>query len=303
MKTGQLGKQDYIRERQEANGLKIEPFNQTVDLKLASYDITPTMIAMSTKLGMLETVYQAKDTSLYIKVRAKDTVLVVSNEYFSVPPDMAGYVMSRVSKVADGFGHVSTSIDPNWKGALLIALSNPTNKAIKIGVGRDRGPNTRGDSLATVSFHYLHAPVTEEARPDPNFEGMRLDLLQSKRYSARPGIKAILNRFLHFRRRRFTDDFFKYVTDEIITLESWPEVSKVLNGLGSADRPNPFAQYIVKENWLTVLLGWARKHWVFVLALMFVVLYALGIIPEELESWVVDKLKKLKEFRDLIPVP
>jgi len=48
--------------------------------------------------------------------------LVVTKEYISVPSNIVGYVVSRVSKVSEGFGHVSTSIDPNWKGALLIAL-------------------------------------------------------------------------------------------------------------------------------------------------------------------------------------
>lgn len=91
MCKGQLGRQDYIDERNREGGLRIEPFNEHIDLKLASYDITPTMIAMSAKCGLLETVYQKKDMSLYIKVRPGDTVLVVSNEFISVPPYMAGY--------------------------------------------------------------------------------------------------------------------------------------------------------------------------------------------------------------------
>lgn len=301
MKAGQLGRQDYIEERDKEKGLKIEPFNQNIDLKLASYDITPTMIAMSTKLGMLETVYQEKDMSLYIRVRAKDTVLVISNEYFSVPPNIAGYVVSRVSKVADGFGHVSTSIDPNWKGALLIALSNPMNKPIKIRVGRERGPSTKGDSLATVSFHYLNTQNQEAASPDPDFKGMRLDLLQKRRYSARPGMMAILNRFLHFQRRKFTDEFFKYAEDTVINLESWPEVSKVLNGLPLADQQNPFARYIVKENWVIKTWGWIKKHWKLVLTLIVLGVLFLEIVPDELRNSILVKLKELKEIQDQIP--
>ncbi|MCI9588197.1 MAG: hypothetical protein HFF60_09550 [Oscillospiraceae bacterium] len=304
MCKGQLGRQDYIDERNREGGLRIEPFNKTIDLKLASYDITPTMIAMSAKCGLLETVYQKKDMSLYIKVRPRDTVMVVSNEFISVPPYMAGYVVSRVSKVADGFGHVSTSIDPNWQGALLIALSNPTNKPIEISVGGKRGPNTQGDSLATISFHYLNQWIekgTPSDSSDSKLIGMRLDLLQKKKSSVRAGIKAALNPFLHPWRYKFTEAFFKYVEKERITLESWQEASKVFNGSTPTDISYSLSQYIVKETWRTRVLNCMKKHWKALLIVAVVLLLMSGILPKEFQDWILSFLKNFTDTKNQLP--
>ena len=54
---GQLSKYDFLNEQKKGHGLKIYPFSEHCQ-KAASYDITPTIIAMSAKTGMLETVYR-----------------------------------------------------------------------------------------------------------------------------------------------------------------------------------------------------------------------------------------------------
>ena len=173
--------------------LDIVLFNEN-NLKGASYDITPTIIALSTRCGMLESVYC--DTkypfNYYFYVRAKDTVLVVSKEYISVPDNIAGYVISCVSNVVEGIGHVCTSIDPNWKGALLIALNNPTNKPIKICVN-SKNVSNNVNKLATITFNYLSNGIDEKT---PH-SGMRIDLLNEMKYSHRTGIKAFLRKKLH----------------------------------------------------------------------------------------------------------
>ena len=155
---GQLSKYDLKREQESKKGLKIFPFDKYC-IKAASYDLTPTIVAMSSKVGMLETVYREKlpvEDRYYIYVRPKDTVLIVSNEYLIVPSNIAGYVSSRVSKVVEGFGHISTTIDPNWSGAALIAVSNPSTQMLKIYVGRNVAQKGIPNQLATVTFHYLH---------------------------------------------------------------------------------------------------------------------------------------------------
>lgn len=116
---GQLGRLDILKEKK--SGLIIYPYESRY-LKAASYDLTPTVVAMSSKIGMLETVYREKNYKkdrYFILVHPKDTVLIISNEYLNVPENIAGYISSRVSKVVEGFGHISTTIDPNWTGALL----------------------------------------------------------------------------------------------------------------------------------------------------------------------------------------
>ena len=307
MATGQLGKEDYILEQEKPDGgLKIVPFNQEIDLKLASYDITPTIIAMSSKVGMLETVYQEKDDAhrFYIMVKAKDTVMIVSHEFISVPANIAGYVVSRVSKVSDGFGHVSTSIDPNWSGALLIGLSNPTNKAIKVYVGGEREASTKGDALATLSFHYLNSPDDQAKLPDPDFKGMRLDILDKKKYSARTGVKAWVTRRMHPFRRRFTDSFFAYIGHQRVDLSTWKEIAKALSGLPADGKANRFDSYIVKDTRVQRVIRRLRKWWPlvsFVTAAIFFSLWQTSVIPDGIKSTIVNALGEVKKLRDLLP--
>ena len=116
---------------------------------------------MSSRTGMLETVYRESKYPFhhYIIVSAKDSILVVSNKYIHVPKYIAGRVVSRVSKVVEGFGRSSTSIDPGWSGAALIALSNPSNKPIKVRVGTSLHNVVPENPLATVIFNYLASPA------------------------------------------------------------------------------------------------------------------------------------------------
>ncbi|MBQ9234484.1 MAG: hypothetical protein IJ167_10705, partial [Lachnospiraceae bacterium] len=208
-KYGQLSSKDIEKEKAVQTGLKIVPFSDNC-LKGASYDISPTIIAMSTKVGMLETVYCDKSDpdKYYIYVKAKDTVLAISKEYIVLPSYMAGYVVSRVSKVSEGFRHVSTSIDPNWNGALLIGLSNPTNKSIKVFVGGNDN-REKNDSLATITLHYLNTSCEEN---NIEYRGMRLDLLNKIRYSdySRKGIRNWFYKVFYIRRKKYTDFFFRY---------------------------------------------------------------------------------------------
>lgn len=152
--TGQLSKKDIIDSR------LIYPQGNDSNYKAASYDITPTAVAMSTRTGMLETVYRDRkkhyQDSYYIYVHPKDSVLIVSNEFIRVPANIAGYISSRVSNVARGFGHICTTIDPGWNGAVLIALSNPTNKPIRIEVGINE-KNSQKEKILFLQMLRLHA--------------------------------------------------------------------------------------------------------------------------------------------------
>lgn len=212
---GQLGRDD-IQNELKTGKLKIIPYSEEC-LKGASYDLTPSAIAMSSKKGMLEKVYREKcylRDKYYIYAHPKDTVLIISNEYIQLQGNITGYISSRVSKVVEGFGHISTTIDPNWAGAVLIAISNPTNKPLKIYVGRSYDPNNRINSLATVTFHYLNTPVGYNDEPgnrvsDVGHKGMRLDLLEHVLYKNRWGLRAWINWCICTRRRKYTDYFFE----------------------------------------------------------------------------------------------
>lgn len=314
--SGQLSRQDFINESKKEGGLKIMPFNEDINLKLASYDITPTLIAMSSRLGMLETVYRVKEeeAKYYILVKAKDTVQVVSKEFISVPPNIAGYVVSRVSKVSEGFGHVSTSIDPNWKGALLIGLSNPTRNAIKVYVGGKREPATKGNALATISFHYLNTPC-ESTVLRPYFPGMRSDLLTRIKYTERTGIRAWINRIIHFRRREFTKEFFNYMQDRDIDESTWEGIANTLCGIteesasgnksseNSGAKKNRFDKFIVNENIMVRIVHGiqARKKYLAILAvIIFVYLWGRGVIPDAVKERILEYAGLFSDLLDAL---
>ena len=109
---GQLSEIDIKKELKEPNGMKIySVINIKKNIHRASIDITPTIVALSSKYGMLQTVYVKKSqyiNSYYIYVKPRDTILIVSNEYIHLPNYIAGYVTSRVTNVAKGFGHICT---------------------------------------------------------------------------------------------------------------------------------------------------------------------------------------------------
>jgi len=219
-KYGQLSQQDILEELKKKNiknSLKIfSVYNGYKNhIKLSSFDITPTIVALSSKTGMLETVYQNKNmiiNSYYICVKPKDTVLIVSNECICMPSYISGYVTSRVSNVVKGFGHISTTVDPTWQGALLIALSNPSNQALKIDVGVATKEIENGklisidisQTLATVTFHYLHTPYSKNPM---EYKSMRTDLLEKMQYKNKKGVKSFFRKVFFRRRRKFTDFF------------------------------------------------------------------------------------------------
>lgn len=269
-RAGQLSKIDMIREMKKENGLSIYScpnFDEFQNMHASSFDITPTIVCMSVKTGMLQTVYVKKSeniNSYYVQVKPHDTILIVSNEFISLPNYISGYVTSRVSNVANGFGHICTTIDPNWEGALLIGLGNPTNRTIKIDVGTSTRYSKKQTKqkifqkkpLATLTFHYLSQPVIDCKQ---DYSSMRTDLLQDICYTQRRGFKAFCNRVFHRRQKKFTDYFFEYLSlheQNMKERDGWMEFLEEFSVFDSS-KPNStqnskygkFASdYVIKEN-------------------------------------------------------
>lgn len=283
LKHGQLSRKDIVNEK----NLEIYPKNSRC-LKSASYDITPTMIAMSSKLGMLEPVYRKKDSQIkddyYIIVKPKDTVLIVSREYIKMPENIAGYVTSRVSNVVKGFGHISTTIDPNWNGAILIALSNPSNTPLRVNVS-----NKEANPLATVTFHYLHSSC-EKHDCESKQKSMRIDLIRDEiSYKTKKGIKAWIRQKLHFKRRKITDFFFEYLenNEDLSSVNSWNKFLNEFSDLENLDNVmlKHFSDYIINENTINKFKQFLSMHKTDVITVLTIitivtlfVLYKLGVI-------------------------
>ena len=152
-------------ERALANGhLKIFPFEKK-NLTGIGYNLSTTDFAFSVTRGILLTVHQKTvehAVMRYVVIPAQDTVLFFSREYIEVDETLAGTFHSKVSNVSQGLGHISTTLDPTWKGQLLISINNPTAKDIIFDLDKS------GGNIMTMLLHELDAPVTGENIHDNN---------------------------------------------------------------------------------------------------------------------------------------
>ena len=282
-KTGQLSREDIIREIRTKK-LIIAPAANS-NIKAASFDISPSCLIMSARTGNFMRIYSnvsrcAKGhrnpewhcgschkkgqapmfcpEQQYVYIEPRDTALVLSREYIQLPAYISGNVYSRVSTVSAGLGHISTTIDPLWRGALLIAISNPSSKPIKLML-RDQ----MADSipLATVTLQYLNTSVSPKIIHNTH-QPARVDLLEKYLYDVSESknrwvfLKKAIYRFFHAKDYNLTVrliDRLKNMKD--ISPDEWAE------NLESMEQ-EIYAQKIRGKTWRKRFLGiwhWTRR--------------------------------------------
>ncbi|MFC0271881.1 hypothetical protein ACFFIX_10500 [Metabacillus herbersteinensis] len=87
-----------------------------------------------------------------IRIPAHETVCIYTEESLWVSRRIGGTYHSKVSQVSTGLGHISTTLDPQWLGLSLIAVSNPTKQPIEILIG---------STFVSVMLSYLQTPATK----------------------------------------------------------------------------------------------------------------------------------------------
>lgn len=158
-----LSRDDIIAALTEGH-LKIYPFNKK-DLTGIGYNLSTTNFAFSINKGILLTVHQrttANGLRRYVVISGNDTVLFFSKEYIAVDNTLAGTFHSKVARVCQGLGHISTTLDPTWKGQLIISVNNPTSEAIVFELDKLSG------NIFTLLLHKLDTPVTGQEVHDNN---------------------------------------------------------------------------------------------------------------------------------------
>ncbi len=72
-----------------------------------------------------------------VKILPNDTCLITTLETVDMPKDrsLSGLIVSRVTMVSKGLSHISTSIDPDWFGQLMIVVHNHANSSVELEVG------------------------------------------------------------------------------------------------------------------------------------------------------------------------
>lgn len=154
---------DDIKRAMVEGHIKIYPFTPS-NLTGIGYNLTTTHFAFSINQGILLTVFSKTEnskTTHFVVIPPNDTILFFTKEYIEVDNRIAGTFHSKVARVSEGLGHLSTTLDPTWKGQLLLSINNPTNKPITFDLDGD-------GNIITVLFHKLDSPVTGSNIHDNN---------------------------------------------------------------------------------------------------------------------------------------
>lgn len=150
---------DIIECRKNHQGILIAPFNEQ-KAKGIGYNISPSDLVYSIKKGVPQKIFDSEEGS-YTYVNPNDTVLILSYEYIQTDSKIAGTFHSRVRNSAKGLGNVSTTLDPGWKGMLLIAINNPTKKKIKLPITVKKDGKVERCSLITLVIFENNVPKKE----------------------------------------------------------------------------------------------------------------------------------------------
>lgn len=291
-KFGQLSNADIIYELKKQNVIITPLYSKTGDhsqgkIKGASFDISPSCLIMSVKRGRFVRIYS--DISFckkgyrnpawhcascrkkaafpsgkqcteqkYIYISPRDTVLVLSKEYIQLPSNICGNVYSRVSTVSSGLGHISTTIDPLWRGALLIAISNPSSEPIKLVIEDETATSI---PLATVTLQYLNTQASSTGVPTSHLPA-RVDILEKYMFST----QECKSRFL------LTKNYISH----LLRMKDYDLTVNLINALKKLEHVKPaqwktelsnlesmvYAQKIVHRKWQTRVLSilrWMQK--------------------------------------------
>jgi deoxycytidine triphosphate deaminase len=178
---------DQIWSEMCAGNISIFPYDKS-RLTPLGYNLTASDFVFSTTQKMLLEV-KSNDSEKYVEIPAGDTALVLTREYVSVSSIIAGTFHSRVRTVSSGFGHISTTLDPEWKGPLLIAVNNPSNQKRKLVIRSQTGKGVKYTEFVTMMLQYI--PANNDLKHD-NLP-FRFDILEQY-YLANPWSKKATNR-------------------------------------------------------------------------------------------------------------
>jgi deoxycytidine triphosphate deaminase len=120
-----------------------------------------------------------------IVLKPKTTALISTLEFVAMPRNgsLTGLIHSKVSQVSRGLSHISTTVDADWKGELLIAVHNHSLEDVEL---------RHGEPFCTMVFLKNSSPPTRESDKTPGRLDIFLDDFREKSQRAK-------------RRRRYQD--------------------------------------------------------------------------------------------------
>jgi deoxycytidine triphosphate deaminase len=96
-----------------------------------------------------------------ISISHNEIVAVETEEFIGMPQDktISGIIVSKVSIVEEGLSHVSTSVDADYEGKLIITLTNHSKRKVRV---------KRKQAFCTLVFLKNKEPATRPCDRDPN---------------------------------------------------------------------------------------------------------------------------------------
>lgn len=164
----------------EHEKIVIWPYEKEENLTPLGYNLTPTEFIFSINNRLLVDIHNDNNEK-YCYINPQDTVLILTREAVYVSNEIAGTFHSKVGIVSQGFGHISTTLDPNWQGPLLFSLNNPTNQRLKFVIARVSEPSSKCDKLSFKSCSFvtlIFYRLVSEANTKHDNPSCRLDLLE-----------------------------------------------------------------------------------------------------------------------------
>lgn len=142
----------------------IDPFDDA-GLTSIGYDLSVGEFVYSLSRGLLT----ASEAGEYL-INSGESILVLTREFLWVSDQLAGTFHSKVSMVSQGYSHISTTLDPQWSGPLLIATSNRSTRKLTL---------TTGQKFVTVVFYRTTSPATRPHQKPPARRDILFQLLSN----------------------------------------------------------------------------------------------------------------------------
>ncbi len=148
-----LSSYDIKKCRKELRDILIAPFDEA-KCKGVGYNLSPSELCYSVNRRCLLRVHRTAQ-EVYVMIPPHDTVLTLSHEYLQVGPRIAGCFLSRLRPVTKGLGNISTTLDPCWKGMLLLSINNPSSRAVKLTISQVAQDRLVPVALTTMLIWYI----------------------------------------------------------------------------------------------------------------------------------------------------
>jgi len=145
-----------------SDDIKTEDKNKLIIHPLNEEKLTPVGYDLS--VGS-EYILNGEENTLSIgdklKIPAKNMALICTLEEIRMPKNkmLSAIIQSKVSLSCKGLSNISTTVDADWKGNLLIAVHNNSKKSISINYG---------DALCTILFIENKSPAKDPLHSKPN---------------------------------------------------------------------------------------------------------------------------------------